>query len=86
MKEFIIKLKLDKPNDVGFLRRSVAYIIDWYIGGVLASLPLIIIYMINNDNVTIIPQNIEISVEYYCRITIFHGCSLLLCTCTNVYL
>ena len=60
MKEFIIKLKLDKPNDVGFLRRSVAYIIDWYIGGVLASLPLIIIYMINNDNVTIIPQNIEI--------------------------
>ena len=60
MKEFIIKLKLDKPNDVGFLRRSVAYIIDWYIGGVLSSLPLIIIYMINNDNVTIIPQNIEI--------------------------
>lgn len=60
MKEFIIKLKLDKPNDVGFLRRSVAYIIDWYIGVVLASLPLIIIYMINNDNVTIIPQNIEI--------------------------
>ena len=60
MKEFIIKLKLDKPNDVGFLRRSVAYIIDWYIGGVLASLPLIIIYTINNDNVTIIPQNIEI--------------------------
>lgn len=60
MKEFIIKLKLDKPNDVGFLRRSVAYIIDWYIGGVLASLPLIIIYMIINDNVTIIPQNIEI--------------------------
>ena len=45
---------------MGFLRRSVAYIIDWYIGGVLASLPLIIIYMINNDNVTIIPQNIEI--------------------------
>ena len=45
MKEFIIKLKLDKPNDVGFLRRSVAYIIDWYIGGVLASLPLIIIYL-----------------------------------------
>ena len=39
MKEFIIKLKLDKPNDVGFLRRSVAYIIDWYIGCLLYTSP-----------------------------------------------
>ena len=60
MKEFIIKLKLDKPNDVGFLRRAIAYMFDWYVGGVVASLPLIIIYMTINDNATIIPQNIEI--------------------------
>lgn len=54
--------KLDKEgiNDVSYIRRLIAYGFDWYVGGVLASLPVILIYMMLNDEATIIPQNLSI--------------------------
>lgn len=61
MKELILKLKFDKPNNVGFFRRFISYMIDWYIGGILTSLPIILTYTaINNGNIGIIEQNINI--------------------------
>lgn len=61
MKELILKLKLDKPNKIGFLRRFISYMIDWYIGGILTSLPLILTYTVmNSGNIGIVKQNINI--------------------------
>lgn len=61
MKELILKLKFDKPNKIGFLRRFISYMIDWYIGGILTSLPLILTYTaMNSGNIGIIKQNINI--------------------------
>ena len=61
MKELILKLKFDKPNKVGFFRRFISYMIDWYIGGILTSLPIILTYTaMNNGNIGIIEQNINI--------------------------
>ena len=61
MKELILKLKFDKPNNVGFFRRFISYMIDWYIGGILTSLPIILTYTaMNNGNIGIIEQNINI--------------------------
>ena len=60
MKEKIVKLKNEERNDIGYIRRILAYGIDWYVGGVIASLPLIIIYMMINKEATYIPQNLAI--------------------------
>ena len=61
MKELILKLNFDKPNNVGFFRRFISYMIDWYIGGILTSLPIILTYTaMNNGNIGIIEQNINI--------------------------
>jgi len=60
MKEKLISLKSDIENDNNYLRRFIAYGIDWYIGGVVASLPIIILYMMHNDNVTYIVQQLSI--------------------------
>ncbi len=61
MKELILKLKFDKPNNVGFLRRFISYMIDWYIGGMLTSLPIILTYTsMNSSNIGNIEQNINI--------------------------
>lgn len=60
MKEKILKLKNEERNDIGYIRRILAYGIDWYVGGVIASLPLIIMYMMINKEATYIPQNLAI--------------------------
>lgn len=60
MKEKLESLKSDIENDTNYLRRLIAYGIDWYIGGVVASLPIIILYMMHNDNVTYIVQQLSI--------------------------
>lgn len=61
MGEYLLKLKLDKPNNIGFLRRFISYMIDWYIGGMLTSLPLVLTYTaMNTDNIEVIKQNINI--------------------------
>lgn len=61
MKELILKLKFDKPNNIGFLRRFISYMMDWYIGGMLTSLPIILTYTaMNSSNIGAIEQNINI--------------------------
>lgn len=60
MKEKLESLKSDIENENNYLRRWIAYGIDWYIGGVVASLPIIILYMMHNDNVTYIVQQLSI--------------------------
>jgi uncharacterized RDD family membrane protein YckC len=60
MKEKLESLKSDIENNNNYLRRLIAYGIDWYIGGVVASLPIIILYMMHNDNVTYIVQQLSI--------------------------
>lgn len=61
MKELILKLKFDKPNNIGFLRRFISYMMDWYIGGMLTSLPIILTYTaMNSSNIGTIDQNINI--------------------------
>lgn len=60
MKEKLESLKSDIENDNNYLRRLIAYGIDWYIGGVVASLPIIILYMMHHDNVTYIVQQLSI--------------------------
>ncbi len=65
MKEAMQKLDKEGINDVSYLRRLIAYGFDWYVGGVLASLPVILIYMILNDEATIIPQNLSIFTHPY---------------------
>ncbi len=60
MKEMYFTLKNDVINDVGWIRRFLSYIFDWYIGGVVASLPVILLYMALHDDATYIPQNLTI--------------------------
>ena len=60
MKELYLTLKNDKSNDIGWIKRFVAYMIDWYLGGVVASLPIIIIYMSLHSDASYIPQNLAI--------------------------
>ena len=60
MKEKILKLKNEERNDIGYIRRLLSYGIDWYLGGVIASLPLIIMYMMIHADATYIPQNLAI--------------------------
>lgn len=50
----------EEKNDLNHFRRLIAYGIDWYLGGVIASLPIIIIYMSLHSDATSIPQNLTI--------------------------
>ncbi|WP_423900876.1 RDD family protein [Eggerthia catenaformis] len=56
----IKKLRSSEPNKKTFIRRAIAYGIDWYIGSVLSSVPLIIIYMIIHPDAKIIPNRLSI--------------------------
>ncbi|MCD7839810.1 MAG: RDD family protein [Erysipelotrichaceae bacterium] len=60
MKEFINKLKNEPKNDAGYIRRILAYAIDWYLGSVISSIPLILLYMSLHDDATYIPQLLSI--------------------------
>lgn len=60
MKKILELRNKEEKNDLSHIRRFIAYAIDWYLGGVVASLPLIIIYMMLHDDATSIPQNIAI--------------------------
>ena len=39
------KLRNEPVNKTGYIKRIIAYGIDWYLGSVLSSLPLILLYM-----------------------------------------
>lgn len=71
MKKILQLRNSEEKNDLSHIRRLIAYGIDWYLGGVIASLPLIIIYMSLHDNATIIPQNLAIFEAPY---NIIAGC------------
>ena len=57
---YFLQLKKDIPNDIGWIRRILSYAFDWYIGGMIASLPVIVIYMMLHQDATYIPQNLSI--------------------------
>ena len=42
MNNYFLQLKKDIPNDIGWIRRILSYAFDWYIGGMIASLPVIV--------------------------------------------
>ena len=55
MNNYFLQLKKDIPNDIGWIRRILSYAFDWYIGGMIASLPVIVIYMMLHQDATYIP-------------------------------
>ena len=60
MKQYFQQLKKDIPNDISIIRRILAYGFDWYIGGMFASIPVIVIYMMLHADASYIPQNLAI--------------------------
>lgn len=54
------KLRNEPVNKTGYIKRIVAYGIDWYLGSVLSSLPIILLYMSLHKNATYIPQQLSI--------------------------
>ena len=60
MKKILALTHKAENHDLSQITRFIAYAIDWYLGGVVASLPIIIIYMMLHDDATSIPQNIAI--------------------------
>lgn len=60
MNNYFLQLKKDIPNDIGWIRRILSYAFDWYNGGMIASLPVIVIYMMLHQDATYIPQNLSI--------------------------
>ena len=45
MKNYFNELKNESKNQTSYIKRFIAYSIDWYVGGLLASIPLILLYM-----------------------------------------
>lgn len=60
MNDYFLQLKKDVPNDIGWIRRVLSYAFDWYVGGIVASVPIILIYMMLHHDATYIPQNLAI--------------------------
>ena len=60
MKKLLELRNKEEKNDLSHIRRFIAYGIDWYLGGVIASLPVILIYMSLHSDATSIPQNLSI--------------------------
>lgn len=52
-----------KPNKTSLIKRAFAYGIDWYLGSVLASIPLILIYYMMHNSAKNIPN----------QLSLFHG-------------
>lgn len=60
MKKLLQLRNKEEKNELSHIRRFIAYGIDWYLGSVVASLPIIIIYMSLHSDATYIPQNLGI--------------------------
>lgn len=65
MKKYFSRLRNEQKNDSSYFKRFIAYIIDWYLGSVLSSLPLIILYMSLHDDATFVPQTLNIFEKPY---------------------
>lgn len=59
------KLINEPVNKTGYIKRIIAYGIDWYLGSVLSSLPLILLYMSLHKDAVYIPQQLSIFKGYY---------------------
>lgn len=59
------KLRNEPVNKTGYIKRITAYGIDWYLGSVLSSLPLILLYMSLHKDAVYIPQQLSIFKGYY---------------------
>lgn len=59
------KLRNELVNKTGYIKRIIAYGIDWYLGSVLSSLPLILLYMSLHKDAVYIPQQLSIFKGYY---------------------
>lgn len=59
------KLRNEAVNKTGYIKRIIAYGIDWYLGSVLSSLPLILLYMSLHKDAVYIPQQLSIFKGYY---------------------
>lgn len=59
------KLRNEHVNKTGYIKRIIAYGIDWYLGSVLSSLPLILLYMSLHKDAVYIPQQLSIFKGYY---------------------
>lgn len=59
------KLRNKPVNKTGYIKRIIAYGIDWYLGSVLSSLPLILLYMSLHKDAVYIPQQLSIFKGYY---------------------
>lgn len=60
---FLERLINRKPNKTSLVKRAFAYGVDWYVGSVLASIPLITIYYMMHNKATNIPN----------QLSLFHG-------------
>lgn len=56
----IKKIFHKQANHTSLIKRLIAYGIDWYLGSVLASLPLMVTYYMMHDHVKIIPNQITL--------------------------
>lgn len=59
------KFRNEPVNKTGYIKRIIAYGIDWYLGSVLSSLPLILLYMSLYKDAVYIPQQLSIFKGYY---------------------
>ncbi|CDE27457.1 rDD family protein [Catenibacterium sp. CAG:290] len=59
------KLRNEPVNKTGYIKGIIAYGIDWYLGSVLSSLPLILLYMSLHKDAVYIPQQLSIFKGYY---------------------
>ena len=59
------KLRNEPVNKTGYIKRIIAYGIDWYLGSVLSSLPLILLYISLHKDAVYIPQQLSIFKGYY---------------------
>lgn len=60
MKKLLGKIRNDQANELSMIKRLVSYGLDWYVGAMIASLPIIITYMIRNDEVGIVPMSLSV--------------------------
>ncbi len=60
MKKLLGKIRNDQVNELNMIKRLIGYGLDWYIGAVIASLPIIIMYMLKNDEVGLVPMNLAV--------------------------
>lgn len=60
MNTLISSLRNRKRNNTSLIRRFIAYGVDWYLGSVISSLPLMIIYLMMHPKAKHIPNQLSL--------------------------